>query len=690
MKKFVKYYLLVILLFLCTIIAPVSFCKYSTTMRKTIKINANQPKYQVKFDANTPTGQTATGTMENQEFEYGTPQALSANAYEIDTFTFIEWNTNSDGSGTSYKDKQSVDKLASQDGEVVTLYAQWRNAIIEIDGTPYATLQEAINAVPKDNTETVIRVYADLTESVEVFKNQNIVFDLKNNTINNNGTAAIISNKGTITIQNGTLSSTTRHAAINNESSGKVIMTGGTITGTTRQAIYNNGGIVEISGDSYLYSESSDRATVTNIGNGSLTITGGTIIGTKQQAVTNDGTTLVIGANDGNIDKNTPILQGATYGLTSSKNYSFFDGTIKGKTDAIENKSGATVTVVDEYNIVPGKETIDNIEYKTAFVGKSKTVTFDANGGTVTETSRIVELDHAIGQLPEPIKDGGFLFKGWYTSSEDGELIDENTIIEEDVTYYAHWEEIFVANINGTNYKTLTDAIAAVPTNNTETVVTISYDTVENITIQKNQNIVFDFQGHTIRNKGDLSVIKNNGTVKITNGTITSNSNKASAIDNYTDGRLIITGGRVIATGDRQAVYNDKGYVEISGDAYFESAITSEGNRGTVQNLTGSTMVITGGTIVSKTDVALHNEGTMTIGSKDGNIEQNTPVFQGELYGIRSTKSFTMYDGIAKGITSAINDETKISEIEDNSILEHTSEEIDEKTYDVAFIKGNE
>ena len=38
------------------------------------------------------------------------------------------WNTKSDGSGTTYKDKAKVKNLTSTDGDTVTLYAIWKAA----------------------------------------------------------------------------------------------------------------------------------------------------------------------------------------------------------------------------------------------------------------------------------------------------------------------------------------------------------------------------------------------------------------------------------------------------------------------------------------------------------------------------------------------------------------------------------
>jgi len=68
-----------------------------------------------------------SGTMSNSSHTYDVSKALSANKFTRTDYKFTGWNTKSDGSGTSYTDKQSVSNLTSTDGATVTLYAQWKS-----------------------------------------------------------------------------------------------------------------------------------------------------------------------------------------------------------------------------------------------------------------------------------------------------------------------------------------------------------------------------------------------------------------------------------------------------------------------------------------------------------------------------------------------------------------------------------
>lgn len=681
-----------ILIILTFIIVPFVISKYKTIFHDQIVINVRQPEYDVVFNANPPSGKEASGTMSNMHFVYGTEQNLTVNAYTVPGYTFTGWDTNPLGNGDFYTDGQLVDKLANVDGETVTLYAQWRDVIAEINGVYYNTLQAAVNAVPTNNTETVIKLLWNTSESITISKNQNIIFDFQDYTVSNNGSSQVIINNGTIKIMNGTIRSSADYGAIDNNTGGKLVMTGGSIIATgTRQTIYNNGGIVEISGDAYLSSTAvttdKERGTVQNYA-GTLTITGGTFVSTTTQAILNNGT-MTIGVEDGDVDKTSPVFIGEIYGIKSTTNFDFYNGIMKGRTAPIFDAS-KVVGKEAGYDVVMNNEIINGVNYRTGYLGLAKNVTFNPNGGTIDESTRGVEAGEVIGKLPVPARTG-YQFDGWFTESTGGTQITENEIITDDITYYAHWSEIQAAEVNGKTYKTLGSALTAVPTDGTETVIKIINDTNENVTIKKGQNIVFDLQGSTLQNVSNSAVITNNGTVTITNGSVATNSANTSAINNNAGSKLYINGGRIIATGNRQAVYNDGGYVEITGDSYLSSSITDNSKeRGTVHNLSGGTMIIKGGTIVSTTKQALYNDsGTLIIGEKDGNINSTTPVFQGVTNGIKSKVNFEFYDGIAKGGQKAIENESKVSDKEENSVIAHGTETIDEVEYKTAYLTDN-
>ncbi|MBR3134266.1 MAG: InlB B-repeat-containing protein [Clostridia bacterium] len=641
--------------------------------------------YTIVFNANDGSGSTS-----QQQAPYDEDVRLVANTFTRNGYSFAGWNTASDGSGTSYDDGQTVNNLAPAGTNTINLYAKWVQGIAEINGTFYDTLQEAIDAVPTDNTETIIKLLSNTSEHLIVNANKNIVFNLQNYTVSNNGSTNVIENHGSIKISNGTITTDVAQGAINNESGAKLIMDGGSIIvrGTgSRQAIYNNGGILEISGTAYLYSESNNRAVIQNqnVAGNSLKITGGTIVSTGYSGVNNQGT-MVIGTKDGTYDGNSPTIQGVTNGITSSKAYGFYDGIIKGKNAAVDNETRIN-DIETDYTKINSTEVIDSVTYKTLYLARAATVTFNPNGGNVSESTRGVIENNAIGTLPTPGRDG-FIFDGWFTDPDSGEQIDQNTIITQDVTFYAHWTEANTAEINGVKYLSINAALRAVP-DNTETTIKLLRDASEAVVISASKNVVLDLQNHTLSNSGTHKVIDNNGTLSITNGYLTSNADFA-VIDNETTGHLKIIGTSIIATGSRGAIYNTAGTVEISGNAYIKSQTTGSANnsvlsRGTIQNLTG-TVIITGGTIIGVNQQAISNESTLIIGDKDGNVDASSPVIIGKTYGIRniSTSIVNFYDGIVEGITAAI--DGTVSDIETGYVLTNGTITYEGDTYQTEYL----
>jgi len=71
----------------------------------------------------------------------------------------------------------------------------------------------------------------------------------------------------------------------------------------------------------------------------------------------------------------------------------------------------------------------------------SRTVTFNANGGSVSPTSRTVAGGSAVGTLPTPTRTG-YSFAGWWTAANGGAQVTATTVVRANVTYYAHWTKI--------------------------------------------------------------------------------------------------------------------------------------------------------------------------------------------------------------------------------------------------------
>ena len=373
------------------------------------------------------------------------------------------------------------------------------------------------------------------------------------------------------------------------------------------------------------------------------------------------------------------------------------------------------------------------IKLETGNVTKH-TVTFDANGGTAMFTTKQVKDGNKIYGLPSVTKTNMEL-DGWYTDDTYTTRVTEDTIINGDVTFVAKWKGLnVVARVGDNEFSSLQDAIDSVPDDETKTVVTLLEDLNlnETVTIHSGNNIEFDLQNHTLTST-NVAILTNYGTITIKNGTLINNGvepfysidNKddgivyitggtlkatkanaigntgrveitggsiigegtAAAINNNEGGVLIISGGSVVTsnTNKAQAIYNNGGTTTITGDAYLES---NSSNRGAVHNNLG-TVNILGGTIISKNYSAVVNNDTMIIGDDSDPIDITTPVLQGKTYGleINSGKTVTVYDGVFKGITSGINNTSRVTHNTNVDFNTTNTETIGSNTYNIAYLE---
>lgn len=87
---------------------------------------------------------------------------------------------------------------------------------------------------------------------------------------------------------------------------------------------------------------------------------------------------------------------------------------------------------------------------------KSYTVTWNANGGTVSPASVSKTHGSTLGTLPTPTRAADaqytYTFKGWFTAATDGTQISASTTVTGNVTYYAQWTATlrsYTATFNG-------------------------------------------------------------------------------------------------------------------------------------------------------------------------------------------------------------------------------------------------
>ena len=576
--------------------------------------------------------------------------------------------------------------------------------VASIGNDNYGTLQSAIDAVgTNNNAYTTIVLLRNTAEHLTIDAGKKIEFDFQNLVVSNDEANPIIDNYGAIRISNGTLMSNTTQGAINVKSGASLDISGGRIITTgNKQSIYNEtGGYVHISGSIHFSSKaaiegSNRRATVQNLTGATMLITGGIIESTGGGgiAISNAGN-LTIGTEGGNVNVQSPTVHGLTYGVYSTVGLNFYDGVIRGKTRAFEDETKVS-NIEDGYGILHKHVTISNVIYDSAYLAITYTVRFNPTTGSFANPNdeyETVERGYTLESMPTPIMTS-YSFDGWYTEETGGTLVTLNTPITGDTELFAHWTYEAVAYVaqivGGSQYLTLAEAISAAP-NNVETTIELLRNTSASITVAANKKIVLDLGDYVLSNSADKPILENNGSIKLISGLITTDATQGAInLRNNVNSVFEMTGGSIVATGNRQAIYAEKGTVKISGSAYLTSKaeVASGKNRGTIQCSAGVNLIITGGTIIStySTGIAVSNSGTMTIGEKDGVISTTVPYIQGTSYGIYSTTSFKLYDGIMKGTVKAIYGST--NDLETNSQINDTGyETIGNLNYNTAYLE---
>ena len=161
--------------------------------------------------------------------------------------------------------------------------------------------------------------------------------------------------------------------------------------------------------------------------------------------------TITFNANGGNLSGNSYITvkTGSRYGTlpTAAKSGYTFDGWYTSGSGGTRITENTTVSLT-------GNQTL-----YAHWTAKTYTVTFNANGGNLSDNSYItVKTGSRYGTLPTATRNS-YTFDGWYTSENGGTKITENTTVSltGNQTLYAHWTAVKkygVTIYNGTGNKT--------------------------------------------------------------------------------------------------------------------------------------------------------------------------------------------------------------------------------------------
>ena len=142
-------------------------------------------------------------------------------------------------------------------------------------------------------------------------------------------------------------------------------------------------------------------------------------------------TTITLNPNGGALPEYS-LVAGAALPIPTKTGYTFAGW--------YENQEFSGDPVTD----VPTDST-KNLNFYAKWTANTYTVIFDANGGSVSQTSAVT-VAGKLTSLPTPTYDG-YDFIGWYTQKDGGEKVTTDTVFAMDSTIYAHWSNIPVTSL---------------------------------------------------------------------------------------------------------------------------------------------------------------------------------------------------------------------------------------------------
>ena len=145
-----------------------------------------------------------------------------------------------------------------------------------------------------------------------------------------------------------------------------------------------------------------------------------------------NGYTVTFDANGGNVSTvNKGVVYGSTYGTlpTPTKNGYVFTGWYTSASGGSKVTSSTTVSITKSQTLY------------AQWTANSYTLNFNANGGIVSTSSKVITYGSTFGTLPTPIRDY-YTFNGWYTAASGGSKVSSSTIMGAgNTTIYAQWSE---------------------------------------------------------------------------------------------------------------------------------------------------------------------------------------------------------------------------------------------------------
>ena len=130
----------------------------------------------------------------------------------------------------------------------------------------------------------------------------------------------------------------------------------------------------------------------------------------------------------------------AVHGTLSVGDVCYLFGNLTAGSGAVIKAKGFSLDMPDHMAWERSAEPDANGFYFLTYIGKTFTVTFEANGGSVTPSSARTGSGGKLASLPTPVREG-YTFAGWFTAAEGGTRVTTSTVFTDNAAIYAHWSE---------------------------------------------------------------------------------------------------------------------------------------------------------------------------------------------------------------------------------------------------------
>lgn len=366
--------------------------KFTVTGNVSMTLQFKTNEYTYRFNAN-----GGTGSMSDIKAKHGTSVKIPTSTFKKDYYTQTDWNTVAGGTGTKYALGGTVSGYSGKDGDVVTLYAQWRKNRVKISLHANGSKMGA-SAGSYFSLDAQSFVAMGGTRTIYEGEYGGYVTDSTNSLPD-------IQSTGNLWLER------TGYHYNPNES-------WNTKSDGSGKSYSENGGILA---KDFADLKDSDK---------SVTLYANWKPNNYKVRYNGNGATSGTMTDSAHVYDTTKVLTRNAYARTG---YTFTGWNTKADGKGTAYANGASVK-----NLTASKDEV--VTLYAQWKANRYTLTYNANGGTVSTSSKTLQYGDAFGTLPTPKRDG-HRFLGWYTSATGGTKVSEATKIgAENTTIYAHWE----------------------------------------------------------------------------------------------------------------------------------------------------------------------------------------------------------------------------------------------------------